>query len=167
MTTPPKISLTDQILSLKPLIEKVGQQTHSGAAMLLAAALDRLLEEALTTKMVELNRGMRDKLFGEYGALRDFSTKIDLAFSLGLVDLQNYQLLTIIRKCRNLFAHSKEPLSFESPDVRVLLESGTTTATTVNSIEDFISLGQLVETHVAQAAGIQFSESVHRLKAEL
>jgi hypothetical protein len=166
-TPPPEKSMGELIESLKPLIAHVGLQTHAGAAMLLAAALDRMLEEALTTKMVALNREMRDKLFGECGTLRNFSTKIDLAFALGLVDRQNYKLLTAIRKCRNLFAHSKGLLSFESPDVRVLLESGTTTSTTVNSIDDFISLGELVETHVAQAAGIQFPESVSRLKAEL
>jgi DNA-binding MltR family transcriptional regulator len=169
MTTPPKISsVKDQLESLNPLIEKIGRQTHAGATMLLAAALDRLLEEALTTKMVELNREMRDKLFGEYGTLRDFSAKIDIAFSLGLVDRQNYKLLTAIRKCRNLFAHSRGFLSFESPDIRaLLLESGATMPTTASSIEDFISLGEMVETHVAQAAGIHFSETLSKLKAEL
>ena len=166
-TPPPKISVMEQIKSLKPLIEKVGRKTHAGATMLLAASLDRILEEALTTKMVALNREMRDRLFGEYGTLRNFSAKIDIACALGLVDRQNYKRLTAIRKCRNLFAHSKELLSFESPDVRALLKSETTTATTVKSIDDFISLGELVETYVAQAAGIQFSKSVSTLKVEL
>lgn len=168
MTKPPKISLTEQLARLEPMIEKVGRQTHAGAAMLLAAALDRLLEDAMTTKMVELNREMRDKLFGEYGTLRNFSAKIEIAFALGLVDRQNYKLLTAIRKCRNLFAHSKELLSFESPEVRVLLEVGTTTAMTVNSVEDWIfSLAELIETHVTQVAGIPFSKIVSKLKAEL
>jgi DNA-binding MltR family transcriptional regulator len=161
MTTPPAKK------SLGELIEKLGRQTHAGAAMLVSAALDRLLEEALTTKMVKLNRTMRDKLFGEYGTLRDFSAKIDIAFALGLVDRQNYTLLTAIRKCRNLFAHSKALLSFESPDVHALLKSGMATPTNVNSIDDFISLGESVEAHVAQAAAIQFPESVGKLKAEL
>jgi hypothetical protein len=51
MTTRPKISMADWFESLTPLIEKLGRRTHAGAAMLLAAALDRMLEEALTRKM--------------------------------------------------------------------------------------------------------------------
>jgi hypothetical protein len=168
MTTPPaKRTLGESLERVKVLMEEVGRQTHAGAAMLVAAALDRVLEDALTTRMIQLNREMRDKLFGDYGTLRDFSAKIDIAFALGLVDRQNYKLLTAIRKCRNLFAHSKDVLSFESPGVRALLTLGVATTTTVNSIEDLISVGEAVEAHIAQSAGMSVPGSVGKLRADL
>ena len=166
-TPPPKKHLGELIAKVINLTEKMGRQTHAGAAMLVAAALDRTLEDALTIRMVRLNRDMRDKLFGEYGTLRNFSAKIDVAFALGLVDRPNYKALTAIRKCRNLFAHSRDLLSFESSDIRSLLEKSTEELTTVKNIEDFISAGELIEAHVARAAGMQLAGSVSKLRAEL
>lgn len=49
----------------------------------------------------------------------------------------------------------------------MLLEAGTTTLAPVISIDDFISLGELIEMHVEKAAGIKFAERVGRLKKEL
>ena len=168
MTTPPsKKNLGELLASVKDLTQRIGRQTHAGAAMLVGAALDRTLEDALTIRMVQLNREMRDKLFGEYGTLRNFSAKIDLAFALGLVDRQNYKSLTAIRKCRNLFAHSRDLLSFESSDIRSLLELSTEKLTAVKTIEDFISAGESIEAHVTHAAGMQLAGSVGKLRAEL
>jgi hypothetical protein len=40
------------------LVDKIGVKTHVGAVMVVTAALDRLLEEALLTKMNKLNSPM-------------------------------------------------------------------------------------------------------------
>ena len=101
-TQPSKKSVVEDFANIQVLAQKLGLQTHAGAAMLVAAASDRMLEDALTIRMDKLNREMRDKLLGDYGTLRSFSAKIDVAFALGLVDRQHYKLLTAIRKCRNL-----------------------------------------------------------------
>ena len=165
MTTPPsKKTLDEHLANVKVLAQRLGLQTHAGAAMLVATALDRMLEDALTIRMVKLNRETRDNLFGDYGTLRDFSAKINVAFALGLVDRQHYKLLTTIRKCRNLFAHSRDLLSFESPEIQALLELGAAKPVTVKSIEDFILLGELVEAHVAEAAQMQVSGNVSKLR---
>lgn len=168
MPIPPvKKSIGEQIETIMALTEKLGRQTHAGVVMIVAAALDRLLEEALTTKMVTLNREIRDKLFGDYGTLRGFSAKIDIAFSLGLLDGETRNILTAVRKCRNLFAHTNELLSFESLEVRNILAPSTTQSTVVNSIEDFISIAEVIESHVLKAVGIPLKETISKLKADI
>jgi len=60
-----------------------------------AAALDRILEQALLAKMIALNREMRDKLFGEFGTLGDLSAKTNLAVALGVADRDDFSLLRL------------------------------------------------------------------------
>ena len=107
--------------SINELLDIVGRQTHAGFAMVVAAALDRVLEEALTAKMVKLNREMRDRVFGDFGTLRAFSAKINIAVAIGVADRETHMRLTMIRKVRNLFAHTNGYLSFDSQEVRVLI----------------------------------------------
>jgi DNA-binding MltR family transcriptional regulator len=152
---------------IKSSTEKLGRQTHAGAAMIVAAALDRLLEEALVTKMVPLNREMRDKLFGDYGALRHFSAKIDVAFAVGIVSRDTFKLLTAVRKCRNLFAHTNGLLSFESPEIHDIFSLGTTQLTPVVSIEDFFSIAEAIEANLAKSAGLPLQGVVGKLKEDL
>ena len=104
--SPPKSqpSLRQLGHDLRTLAQRMDRLSHAAVAMVVAAALDQLLESALLTKFNTSNREIRDKLFGDFGALRSFSAKIDLSFALGLVDRDTYGQLTAIRKMRNLFA---------------------------------------------------------------
>ena len=54
-----------------------------------------------------------DKLFGIYEPLGTFKAKIDIAHALGLYDLKTRKGLDLVRKIRNEFAHSSEPIQFD------------------------------------------------------
>jgi len=124
MTSPtPKKNVHELLDSIRRSAEKLGLQSHAGFAMVVAAALDRLLEDAIASKMVPLNSKMRDKIFGDYGTLRGFAAKIDMALGLGVIDQDTYKQLTILRRIRNLFAHTNERLDFSSHEVRKLIEA--------------------------------------------
>ena len=113
--------LDDSLNSLAVGIRKVFKQTHAGVALSGAALVDQALEVTLVGRMPQLNRAMHDKLFQGYGPLSSFSAKIDVAFALALLDKRTHAKLSIVRKIRNEFAHSSEPLSFESPVIMSLL----------------------------------------------
>lgn len=58
-----------------------------------------------------------DELFGARGYLGTFSSKIDLAYRLGLIRRSNHQCLHLCRRIRNDFAHLSDGLSFSTPCV--------------------------------------------------
>jgi DNA-binding MltR family transcriptional regulator len=56
-----------------------------------------------------------EKLQGENGPLRSFSTKIIIGYALGIYDEKIQHDLNIVRIIRNAFAHSKKLLEFDDP----------------------------------------------------
>lgn len=132
----------------------LGRKANAGMVLVSTAALDRTLERAIETKLPSLNREFRDKLFGEFGALRDFSAKSDLAFALGIIDRPTYRRLTAIRRVRNLFAHTDRELSCESTEVRDLLAAAPGVSGSDLSIVDFNKLVVLADESLTSAAGI-------------
>jgi hypothetical protein len=87
-------------------------QSDRAAAILAAANLETLLEDAI--KCVLLDHKIRkrvtlfERLFKNYGPLTTFSAKTDLAFALHLIGPHCYHDLDIIRQIRNDFAHGLE-----------------------------------------------------------
>jgi hypothetical protein len=85
--------------------------------------------------------------------------------ALGLADRETYRHLTMVRRVRNLFAHTNGYLSFESQKVHDLLakerlkEAPTT-------IEEFIAIAQAIEVSLTNAAGIPCSGVVGMLDAD-
>jgi DNA-binding MltR family transcriptional regulator len=149
------------------LAESLGRQTHSGTTMMIAAALDRLLETALTSKMTRDSREVRDSLFGEFGVLRAFSAKIELSFAMGIVDRQAQRQLTMIRKVRNTFAHTDDLLTFESEAVQTVIVKALGTSQSIGSIEDFIAVAKAVESTISKESGLPHSGQIEKLKNSL
>ena len=134
--------------SFKNVAVNLKSQTHAGMAMIVAAALDRLLEDALLTKMVKLSKEMREKLFGDYGTLRSFDAKIKVAFAFAVIDRETSQRLTIIRKIRNKLAHTEGFLGFNSLEIKSIL------STQQGSKVDFFSTDSLIESSIVKATGL-------------
>lgn len=57
-------------------------------------------------------------LDGAYAPLGTFSAKIDLAYRIGLIRLDERSSFHLIRKIRNEFAHSSEEINFESTVIK-------------------------------------------------
>ncbi len=100
------------------LLEEIENQSDRGAAIVGAAWLDEELIAAIKTKFIEDEKPTKN-LFNGTGPLSSFSSKIELAYLLGIVNKNHYSDLHKIRKIRNEFAHeitSKEieTLNFSS-----------------------------------------------------
>jgi hypothetical protein len=70
-----------------------------------AAQLDNVLEQFLITV---LQPGNDKKLFGANGPLGNMSSKINVAYRLGIIDADVECALELVRRIRNDFAHSLE-----------------------------------------------------------
>jgi hypothetical protein len=147
-------------------VEKLGRLTHAGVAMVVAAALDRLLEEALLTKFVRRNREVRDKLFGDFGALRSLGAKIDLSLALGLADRETHKQLSAVRRVRNCLAHTEGFLDFDSLAVRNLLSPCIDASSKSAPIDDFMSIAATIELAITAAAGLPHRGLIDKVNAD-
>ena len=92
--------------------------SDKASAMNVAGYATDFLRQLLETKMIKDDAV--GELFDGYAPLATFFARIRVAFALGLIDAQTEKDLDYIRKIRNVFAHSKEPISFDESPVREL-----------------------------------------------
>jgi hypothetical protein len=93
-------------------------EEHRSIALVMAAVLEQALEGALLAKLPGIKAGNEAYLFSVDGApLRDFDSKIRIAFGLELIGEGARSDLSLIRTVRNTFAHSRLDISFNTPEV--------------------------------------------------
>lgn len=96
------------------ILAKVGD---SGHVLLTSAIVEEWLEVVLLTAMRDLSNHLAGKLFAGYGPLSSFAAKIDVAYAFNLIDTATYDDLGAIRAIRNAFAHTRDFLHFDSPEM--------------------------------------------------
>ncbi len=64
------------------------------------------------------DKKIRERFLKNNGPLATFSSKLDLAFLLGLIPKNIFNDLHLLRKIRNEFAHSASLMTFESPSIK-------------------------------------------------
>jgi DNA-binding MltR family transcriptional regulator len=105
------------ISQFSAFIRMLGHESERGSVIVGVALMDEALESLLKKKLVP-SPEKSDELFkGPYAPLDNFSAKIDLAYRLGLIGLNQRSTLHIMRKLRNDFAHSSSQLNFQSEQV--------------------------------------------------
>ena len=82
--------------------------------------LDEILRSILNTRLKE-SKVTENILNPSSGFLGTFSARIDMVYCLGIFDKKIYNDLRIIAQIRNIFAHSFDSISFDSPEVVKLL----------------------------------------------
>jgi DNA-binding MltR family transcriptional regulator len=103
--------------------EELKKEADRAASVLLCSWLDDLLRRKLQQHFSKGNSEARGKLFSGDGALGRFSSRIDAAFCLGLFETDVYHDLHVLRKVRNFFAHRLQGLTYETPEIRKLIDS--------------------------------------------
>jgi DNA-binding MltR family transcriptional regulator len=131
--------------SLQGLIQTVGALSQSATVLVACAVLDTELERALKAGMRPVSKTVYSRMFN--GALGTFSSKIDLAYLLGITTEDVHHNLTIIRNIRNKFAHTSAVLTLESDTVqkyfkelrRTSVSKKSTTDTFVECADEVVS----------------------------
>lgn len=82
-----------------------------------ASYLDKALSDLLFVSLVENHKKIERELFMGSAPLASFSSRITLAFYLGLISKSCRRDLDSIREIRNKFGHDPEVISFRRQDI--------------------------------------------------
>ncbi|RAT95702.1 MltR family transcriptional regulator [Brevibacillus sp. Leaf182] len=91
-------------------------ETDRGCALMAGAFLDDQIKYLLKDFLVDDKRSF-DNLFSGTGGLSSFSSRIEMAYLLGLISPSIKRDLNLIRKIRNKFAHSAQKISFDTSGI--------------------------------------------------
>lgn len=91
-------------------------ESDRGCALAAIAYLDEAITALLRARMVQKKSNI-DALLDQGRPASSFSTKIRLAFAMGLISEDVFHDLNILRSIRNKFAHLHGPLSFNDPSI--------------------------------------------------
>ena len=91
----------------------ISVESDRGAVLVSAALLDEGLQNLIQAKLISSTKE-KDPLFhGAIAPLGTFSSRIEMALRLGLIDESLNSILNTFRRLRNDFAHSYEPVKLE------------------------------------------------------
>jgi DNA-binding MltR family transcriptional regulator len=94
------------------------KETDRAAGVLVVTLFDKALDSLLRNFFVPCPSGSDDLFDGINAPLSSFSSKINMAFRLGLISHQFCRDLHVIRKIRNDFAHDVHNCNFENTKVK-------------------------------------------------
>jgi hypothetical protein len=99
----------------KAELADLSAESDRGAIILMATTIEDVLEQEIVGRFRNLHDDMpaRKKMFEADGILSTFSSKIDMAYAIGLIDKDYRSKIHLIREIRNACAHSRKPLSFK------------------------------------------------------
>lgn len=100
-------------------------ESDRGCVLVAAALLDEFLEETIRARVEEneVSNTTTKSLFDLNGPLANFSSKILICRSFGIIDETSFHDLMIIRKLRNTFAHATDEANFLSTEVKQKVRS--------------------------------------------
>lgn len=110
--TPPKHE-TEEIDRLTRFIGEFDSESDRAVVILGAARVDQLLGELLRGLLLPC-ASSKDELFEMDGPLGTFSSRIAMGHRIGLLNADFTQSLTLLRKCRNSFAHQVSGCSMQN-----------------------------------------------------
>ena len=105
--------------AFEKFLDEFKSESDRAAVILGAAKLDILLYQLLTKFLIASPAGT-DELFDGDAPLGTFSSKINLAHRLGLIDKDFSRALHLIRKIRNSFAHEISGTTLESARLNIV-----------------------------------------------
>lgn len=134
----------------------LSSESDRGAALMAAAFLDDELGKAIGERVVEDKKSI-EILLGTNGSAGSFSTRINLAYLLGIISKCCRTDLNIIRKIRNEFAHNPSEISLSDTPLKNRIESLSWVGDDVSNEPraKFLrsSLVQLTEIHATHKLG--------------
>lgn len=92
------------------------------SAAILEDGLEQLLRAICRTDDPSVDR-IVDSLFQTYAPFSTFSAKIHVTYALGLIPKDLREILDLIRKIRNDFAHKKGSVTFQTPECQPRLQA--------------------------------------------
>jgi DNA-binding MltR family transcriptional regulator len=112
---------TEKIIKQFEKVNKVREQLDSesdrGCCLMAVSFIENELEILISQKLVGSEKFIKN-LFEFNGPLGTFSSKIKMAYSLGFISKSTMNDLELIRKVRNDFGHTYEPINFDTENIK-------------------------------------------------
>ena len=99
---------------VEDLMSALSEESMRGKILIVTAQIDNLLMEMLKRLLKPARRKADDELFRPLGPLDSFSSRIAMAYRLGLICEGDADALDSLRKLRNDCAHAMTPFSLEA-----------------------------------------------------
>jgi len=87
-------------------IYSLTNESSRGAVLIGASKVEEYLEKLIILILPKREKKYKEKLLNYPGPISSFSSKIELSFAFRLIDLQLYNSLNVLRKIRNIAAHT-------------------------------------------------------------
>lgn len=113
--------LNELLKSIELLKSEISSISDRACAIVCSAYLDDLLESIIFSFLTNASATQNRQLTSQNGPLSTFSSKIVLAYRLGLISKKEFDDLNLVRKIRNLFAHDLNSNSFDCECIKSLL----------------------------------------------
>lgn len=110
--------MSDKIIQFHNLIDQWKIDSDRAKVILVAAYLDENLKILLKSKLIESVTPSDDIFENSHGALKTFSSKMNMAYRLGLISEPFLKALKLIKSIRNQFAHDVDGCDFENLSVK-------------------------------------------------
>jgi DNA-binding MltR family transcriptional regulator len=105
-----------EIKELGRFLKEFNRESDRGAALIAASLLDQRLKEILESYFIQ-HRDI-NTLFSQPNApLSTLSAKASMAYALGLIQKNEFEEITLIRKIRNEFGHKWKDVDFKNDRV--------------------------------------------------
>ena len=92
------------LVEFNEFLEDLNKESDRGAALVCGAMLDALLGKTISAFLIE-HKDMKKLLNGLNAPLGTFSSRIIMAYSLGLISEEEYEECNRLRSVRNEFSH--------------------------------------------------------------
>jgi mannitol operon repressor len=121
MTIREKNVAEPELQELSEFLSNFNKESDRGAVLIAASLIDEWLAKIIQSFLAEV-RASNDLLLGPNAPLGTFAARTKIAFSLGLIQDNEYSEIEIIRKIRNEFGHKWKDVGFSNPKIKLLCD---------------------------------------------
>ncbi len=111
-----------EIVDLSRFLNLFNKESDRGAALIAASFLDNSLKEIIEVFLIK-EKSSKELIDGFNAPIGSFSSRINLANSLGLLMEDEYKLLHSLRKIRNEFGHEWDEVTFDSQTIKSKIQN--------------------------------------------
>ena len=101
------------------IIQEMAKQTDRGAVLIATAYLEERLVDAIKARLIR-DEDIESTFFKGVGPLASLSSRIHLAYLLGIYEKKVHRFFLTVKDIRNAFAHKSEPLNFTTQKISAL-----------------------------------------------
>ena len=102
---------------VKSIIASLHKESDRTVAIVGASLIESALEAILIRSFTARSKDLLDRIFQNRGPLSDFNSKILVAQAFGVISTPTAGEMQRIRHIRNVFAHARVNVSFDTPEI--------------------------------------------------